>query len=84
MKRQDLFKSLRQRFSSRFIDASEPFLKLLNHALCILITVLFQGNLKPPVNFAPAFRNPNSAIEYANFFVDDTEEQYLKTQLVEG
>src|SRR4030043_600112 len=51
MKRQDVFKGFHERIGSRFVDSSEPFLKLQKHALCIFVTVLFQSDLKPPVSF---------------------------------
>jgi len=53
MKRQDVLKSFYERIGSRFIDSSEPFLKLRKHSLCIFITVLFQRNLIPSVCFLP-------------------------------
>jgi hypothetical protein len=53
MECQDVFKGFHERIGSRFIDSSEPFLKLQKHALCIFITVLFQSDLEPPVSFLP-------------------------------
>src|SRR4030042_5099278 len=55
MERQDVLKSFHERIGSRFVNSSEPFLKLLKHALCIFVTVLFQSDFEPPVSFLPVF-----------------------------
>src|SRR5271157_5304260 len=53
MQYQNVLEGFQQRVGSRFIDSSQPSLKLLKHLLGIFITPLLQSGFEPPVSFLP-------------------------------